>query len=117
VDSAAEKKRVGISTRIPTGRRALIKASASRPIIPAGQALLVEGPADDIETVVAETQRAMREASELCLPGFPFRTDAKVVWYPDRYMDPRGEKMWNTVMAILGDLMPESRFAPAPGII
>jgi hypothetical protein len=64
---------------------------------PVHDALLVEGPADGIEAVVTETQCAMREASELVLPGFPLRTDAKIVRYPDRYMDPRGKAMWATV--------------------
>jgi hypothetical protein len=71
---------------------------------PVHDALLVEGPASSIEAVVAETQRAMREASELVLPGFPLRTDAKVVRHPDRYMDERGRKMWETVSALLDTL-------------
>jgi hypothetical protein len=68
---------------------------------PVHDALLVEGPADHIEEVVARTQAAMREASEVVLAGFPLRTDAKVVRYPDRYMDERGQEMWNTVMELL----------------
>jgi hypothetical protein len=68
---------------------------------PVHDALLVEGPAADIEAVVAETQRAMREASDLVLPGFPLRTDAKVVRHPERYSDPRGERMWGTVRELL----------------
>ena len=43
----------------------------------------------------------MREASELVLPGFPLRTDAKIVRYPDRYMDKRGKEMWQTVCALV----------------
>jgi DNA polymerase I-like protein with 3'-5' exonuclease and polymerase domains len=68
---------------------------------PVHDALLVEGPADGIEGVVAETQRAMREASELVLPGFPLRTDAKVVRHPERYTDERGRRMWQTVLSLL----------------
>jgi hypothetical protein len=68
---------------------------------PVHDALLVEAPADEIEGVVARTQEAMREASELVLPGFTLRTDAKVVRYPDRYQDERGRKMWETVWALL----------------
>jgi hypothetical protein len=74
---------------------------------PVHDALLVEGPVGDIEAVVAETQRAMREASELVLPGFPLRTEAKVVRHPDRYSDPRGEGMWETVRVILEALETE----------
>jgi hypothetical protein len=68
---------------------------------PVHDALLVEGPEDGIEEVVAQTQRAMREASELVLPGFPLRTDAKVVRYPDRYLDERGRVIWETVGELL----------------
>ena len=32
----------------------------------------------------------MRRASEIVLAGFPLRTDAKIVKYPDRYADKRG---------------------------
>jgi hypothetical protein len=70
---------------------------------PVHDALLVEGPADGIEETVAVTQEAMREASELVLPGFPLRTDAKVVRYPDRYSDPRGVQMWDLVCRLLAE--------------
>ena len=43
----------------------------------------------------------MTEASTLVLPGFPLRTEAKIVRYPERYLDPRGVQMWDTVQAIL----------------
>jgi hypothetical protein len=68
---------------------------------PVHDALLVEGPGDGIEAVAAATQRAMQEASELVLPGFPLRTDAKVVRHPDRYSDERGRHMWELVQRLL----------------
>ncbi len=46
----------------------------------------------------------MAEASRVVLSGFELRSDAKIVRYPDRYTDPRGEKMWETVVAILAEL-------------
>jgi hypothetical protein len=70
---------------------------------PVHDALLVEGPAEDIEAVAAATQRAMHEASELVLPGFPLRTDAKVVRHPDRYSDERGRRMWELVQRLLSE--------------
>jgi hypothetical protein len=70
---------------------------------PVHDALLVEGPADGIEAVVAATQAAMREASELVLPGFPLRTDARVVRHPDRYVDERGRRMSETVLRLLDE--------------
>lgn len=70
---------------------------------PVHDALLVEGPADEIEAVVERTQAAMRTASEIVLPGFPLRTDAEIVRWPDRYADPRGVKFWDTVWDLIGE--------------
>ena len=68
---------------------------------PVHDALLVEGPVKEIEGVVAECQKAMREASEIVLAGYPLRTEAKVVRHPDRYMDKRGQAMWEAVWAVI----------------
>jgi len=70
---------------------------------PIHDALLVEGTTDNIAEVVSETQDAMAEASRVVLDGFELRSDAKIVRYPERYMDPRGERMWTTVLEILED--------------
>jgi hypothetical protein len=70
---------------------------------PVHDALLVEGGAGEIADVVAATQGAMREASETVLTGFALRTDARIVRYPDRYMDDRGEEMWKRVWGIVGE--------------
>jgi hypothetical protein len=79
---------------------------------PVHDALLVEGPADAIGEVVAQTERAMREASELVLPGFPLRTEAKVVRRPDRYVDDRGRRMWDTVQELLAGQAAAGRATP-----
>jgi hypothetical protein len=71
---------------------------------PVHDALLVEGPADDIGAVVADTQAAMAEASRVVLGGFELRSDARIVRHPDRYRDPRGVRMWETVMELLAEL-------------
>jgi hypothetical protein len=71
---------------------------------PVHDALLVEGPADKIQEVVAETQGAMMEASRVVLAGFELRSDAKVVSHPDRYSDARGKTTWETVMGLLAKL-------------
>jgi len=71
---------------------------------PVHDALLVEGPDDEIETVVFDTQRAMAEASRVVLDGFELRSDAKIVRWPDRYSDPRGARMWETVIGILDEM-------------
>jgi len=71
---------------------------------PIHDALLVQGTASDIDAVVADTQAAMAEASRVVLSGFELRSEAKVVRYPERYSDPRGAKMWDTVTGILSEL-------------
>lgn len=71
---------------------------------PVHDAVLVEGSDAEIDAVVGETQAAMVEASRVVLDGFELRSDAKIVRHPERYSDPRGERMWTTVMRILDDL-------------
>src|SRR5262249_37622520 len=68
---------------------------------PVHDALLVEALVADIEAVVAATQAAMREASELVLPGFPLRTDAKIFRNPERYLDQRGARLWDMISRLL----------------
>jgi hypothetical protein len=43
----------------------------------------------------------MAEASAIVLGGFRLRLDAKIVCWPDRYMDGRGREFWGRVMALL----------------
>ncbi len=73
---------------------------------PVHDALLVEGADAEIDDDVRATQAAMQEASATVLDGFVLRTDVKVIRYPDRYMDPRGEKMWNLVGQLLNECDP-----------
>jgi hypothetical protein len=47
-------------------------------------------------------REAMREASAAVLSGFELGTDVKIVRYPNRYSDPRGEEMWARVMKLIG---------------
>jgi DNA polymerase I-like protein with 3'-5' exonuclease and polymerase domains len=77
---------------------------------PVHDALLIEAPLDQLDAVVAQAQALMREASKAVLNGFELASDAKIVRYPDRYMDERGIKMWNNIMARIG----ESEYQPPP---
>src|SRR5271166_3812359 len=47
-------------------------------VAPVHDAVMVEGPADSIDAIVAETQTAMAEASAVILDGFRLRSDAKI---------------------------------------
>ncbi len=86
----------------------LIVECGIRLLAPIHDAVMVEGSADDIDAVVAETQAAMCEAGRIVLNGFELRTDAEVVVYPDRYEDERGVVMWDRVNGILADLIRQS---------
>ena len=70
-------------------------------VAPIHDALLVEGPSDSIDDVVDLVQEAMAEASAVVLSGFRLRSEAKVVRWPDRYMDDRGRAFWARVFALL----------------
>ncbi len=65
---------------------------------PIHDAILIEAPLDVLDEVIEKTQSIMREVSSIVLSGFELESDVKVIRYPDRYMDDRGVKMWNTVM-------------------
>lgn len=69
---------------------------------PVHDAILIEAPLETLDVVVAQTQEIMQQASAIVLDGFVLKSDARVVRYPDRYMDERGTKMWNTVMDTVG---------------
>jgi len=72
-------------------------------IAPVHDAVMIEAASSEIETHTVKAQECMRWASEQILPGFPLDSDAKIVKYPNRYMDEdRGTEMWNTVMGIAG---------------
>jgi hypothetical protein len=69
---------------------------------PVHDAVMVEGPADRIEDVVAQTRAAMAEASRVVLRGCEIGADAKIVSWPERYVDDAGAAFWETVMRLAG---------------
>jgi len=75
--------------------------SGIRVCAPVHDAVLIEAPVAEIEGVVATAQAIMRSASKVVLSGFEVRTDAKIVKFPDRYDEPRGELMWRKITEIL----------------
>jgi hypothetical protein len=93
---------------------------------PVHDAILIEAPLEQINDVVAKAQQAMAEASRGVLGGFELRSDATIIQYPDRYVDPRGRVMWETVQAVLGEVdqtdlctgatRPEHPCAPGPSL-
>ena len=69
---------------------------------PVHDAFLVEAPLDELGAAIVQTQSLMVEASRIVLGGFELGSDVKVTRHPDRYVDKRGAKMWNQVMALIG---------------
>jgi len=70
-------------------------------VAPIHDAVVIESPEWEIDDAGAETQEAMAEASAIVLAGFRLRSDAKIVRWPDRYMDGRGREFWGRLMALL----------------
>jgi len=67
-------------------------------------AILIEAPLNQLDQTIESAQQAMEEASELVLHKFRLRSDAETTRYPDRYMDGRGTKMWDTVWNIMNQI-------------
>jgi DNA polymerase I len=77
-------------------------------LAPVHDAMLIEAPIDRIEADVALMREIMRRASRIVLNAdaagtLELRTDATIVRYPERYVDARGEGIWELVMGILDE--------------
>jgi hypothetical protein len=68
---------------------------------PVHDAVLIELPLVGLEQGIAKAQGLMRQASSAVLGDFELGSDAKIICYPDRYMDERGQVMWDTVMSLI----------------
>jgi hypothetical protein len=77
---------------------------------PVHDAVLISAPTAQIETVAAEMQDVMAEASRIVLGGLELRSDVKYFHSPGRYSDGRGKKMWATVMQLLDEIETEEGF-------
>ena len=71
---------------------------------PIHDALLIAAPLSDLDAAVAQTQDLMREASVAVLGDFELFTDAEIVRYPNRYLDERGQEMFDTVQELLAEI-------------
>jgi DNA polymerase I len=68
---------------------------------PVHDAVLICAPLDRLEEDIAVMRAAMAEASRIVLGGFELRTDVQRFCYPDRFFDPRGDRMWRQVMSLI----------------
>jgi DNA polymerase-1 len=73
---------------------------------PVHDAVMIVAPIDRIEAAVTKAKAAMARASREVLVGFELGVDAKIVRYPDRYMDDRAgsSEMWDRIMAYITDV-------------
>jgi hypothetical protein len=71
---------------------------------PVHDAFLIEADETGIEQAAETAQRHMATASRAVLAGFELRSDVKIIRHPERYADPRGERMFETVTELLGEL-------------
>ncbi len=67
---------------------------------PVHDALLIEATVQEIDTAVNTCRNAMERASELVLPGFPIRVEAKVFDWTTHYSDERGAVFWNRLWSL-----------------
>ena len=71
---------------------------------PQHDALLIEASLDELDSAIANTERLMAEASRVVLDGFALRTKARIVRYPDRLGDARGQSVWAAIEQSLTDV-------------
>ena len=68
---------------------------------PVHDALLIEAPLNQLDATIQTVQHDMAEASRIVLDGFTLRSDVYQIRYPDRFVDARGRRMWETVWAVV----------------
>ncbi len=79
----------------------LLTEGGVRVCAPVHDAFLIEAPLDELDQAITLTMQKMQEASRIVLDGFELTSDAKIVRYPERYMDKRGTVMWGKVMKLI----------------
>jgi DNA polymerase family A len=67
---------------------------------PVHDAFLIVAPLDRLNHDVELMRSIMVRASKIVTGGLPIRVDAKII-RSGRYMDPRGQRMWDRVMELL----------------
>jgi DNA polymerase-1 len=69
---------------------------------PIHDAFLIAAPLERLDGNVRHMCEIMTKAGSCVTGGVPIRTEARVIRYPDRYMDARGISMWNRVVHLVG---------------
>lgn len=75
-------------------------------LAPVHDAVLIEVDEVNAEEDIKKAQEIMEQASEFILgEGNRIRTEAKVIYHPDRYSDKRGVETWGRIMKILNEIL------------
>jgi DNA polymerase I-like protein with 3'-5' exonuclease and polymerase domains len=69
-------------------------------VMPVHDGFLILAPLDRLEHDIARIDSIMKRSSEVVTRGLTMKVDTKRVLYPDRYMDDRGQAMWDRIMAL-----------------
>jgi len=72
-----------------------------RIVAPVHDAILIEYPLNQATTHIRAAQDAMALASRLVLNGFELKADVQEFQYPSRFVDARGQAMWDLVWEII----------------
>ena len=79
---------------------------------PVHDALLIEATVETLADTVKLSTELMIQASRDILSGFALSCDTKIIQHPDRFIDERGEHMWNVVLDLAQQ---EDPLAASPG--
>lgn len=82
----------------------LLTEAGVRVCAPVHDAVLIEAPIEHFPEIIRQTQQIMSDTSATVLDGFRLRSDVETFPHPERYMDERGRRMWETVTAILDEV-------------
>ena len=75
---------------------------------PVHDAFLIAAPLERLDGDVATMRGLMSRAGRAVTGGLVVRTDVEVVRWPGRFMDARGAAMWDRVVAMLPEQLPEA---------
>jgi hypothetical protein len=68
---------------------------------PIHDAVMIISPAEQLQEDIALMRACMAKASRVVLDGFELETESSAIFWPEHYSDPRGAKMFSTVMSLL----------------
>jgi DNA polymerase I len=92
--NGAEMMRIAVAMAIEAGIELCM---------PVHDALLIHAPLEALGDQVEKLSSIMEEASQIVLGGFRLRSGQTIIRHPDRFIEGRGQVMWDLVQGILND--------------